>query len=151
MDIRHHKYKHNRLLGMSQSNAARAAGYSERYSRRKAHRIEKLLSGSIKEALERAGMTDKVLAQHAVEGLNAMKVVSAVIVGKDATDKTDDFIEVPDWTARHKYYETILRVTGRLSNSVNVLGNVSFTKMGDVIINDKVLEYNIGSDTNKST
>ena len=151
MNIRQYKYKCNRVLGMSQENAALAAGYSANMAAKKAYKIERAVNAGIKKALEQAGLTDKVLAQHAVQGLQATKVVSAVIVGKDATDKTDDFIDVPDWSSRHKYYDTVLKVTGRLKATPDSESNVNFTKMGDVIINNQVLEYKIGSDTNKST
>ena len=52
------KYKANRISGMSQYNAARAAGYSEKYSKQ-ACRIDKLVKDSIIDALEQAGLTDK--------------------------------------------------------------------------------------------
>jgi len=56
--------------------------------------------------------------------MKANKVVSAVIVGKDADEKTNDFIDVPDWSARHRYYDTILKLRGKLTNGHNLHVNV---------------------------
>lgn len=84
MNIRQEKYKSNRLLGMTQYAAARAAGYSETRSRQ-ACRIEKLVKASIIEELEIAGVTDKVQAREIAKlvfdkdkkiALAALKLVS---------------------------------------------------------------------------
>ena len=84
---------------MSQTDAARAAGYSEKYCRQ-ACRIEKLAKVSLQTYLERAGITDKKLAEHAAQGLEATKLVGL------------DNEEHPDWMARHKYFITALELKG---------------------------------------
>lgn len=97
---------------MNQYNAARAAGYSEAYSRNA--RAGKVVKGCMADAFEQAGLTDKKIVEHALEGLYANKAISANITYGDADEKTTDFIDVPEWSARHKYFETILKLTERL-------------------------------------
>jgi len=103
MNLRQQKYKANRLAGMNQYNAARAAGYSEIYSRQ-ASRVEKLVKASLSDAFEQAGVTDKFIVEVAKQGLTATKN------GK------------PDYFARHKYLETISKMTDRLRDKVEHTG-----------------------------
>lgn len=85
-------------------NAARAAGYSEGYSRNaKAERVAKI---SMADAFEQAGITDKFLVKYAKEGLEAMK-----LYGKDSE-------EFADWATRHRFFETILKLTDKLRDKV---------------------------------
>lgn len=125
MNTRQQKYKKNRLIGMSQYNAARAAGYSEKYSR-VACRIEQSVKVSMAAAFEQAGFTDKTIVSHALEGMKANKVISCNVIApdgegmKDANSMTKDFIDVPDWNARHRYFETSLKLVNKLQDSVAV-------------------------------
>ncbi len=68
--------------------------------------------------LEEAGITDKLLQNKIMEGLDANRTVSARITiknqDKGANTQTDDFIDVPDFIARHKYLETALKLKRRL-------------------------------------
>lgn len=64
--------------------------------------------------LEEAGITDKLLQQKIMEGMEATRTVSAKIIGKTADSQTDDFIDVPDFMARHKYLETALKLKKRM-------------------------------------
>jgi hypothetical protein len=105
-------YRKNRIDGMSKKAAALKAGYSFTYATRQGKKLDRVVN--MDEWLQQAGLTDKALSLHAQEGLSATKAVSAVIVGKDANERTDDFIDVPDWGARHKYFETILKLRGKL-------------------------------------
>ena len=79
----------------------------------------------ISDALEAEGVSDHYLAKKIKEGAEATKVISARIIVKKgaptsmangelplADERTDDFIEVPDYGVRHKYVETGLRVKG---------------------------------------
>lgn len=75
---------------------------------------ENLAKLSYTDFLEVAGVTDLLLQQKIMEGLSADKTVSARITGKDADSGTDDFIDVPDYMARHKYLETALKLKKRL-------------------------------------
>jgi hypothetical protein len=143
MNTRRQLYKANRIKGMNQYNAARAAGYSETYSRQ-ACRVEELVKVSMTEAFEQAGITDKYLVQHAIDGLNANRTVSAIITGKDAGAADKDFIDVPDWTARHKYYDTILKLTERMKDKLELSGHVKVTKMDTIVKGSRLMEYNLG-------
>lgn len=103
MNLRLKKYKQNRLKGMNQYNAARAAGYSETTARTKNHKLEKSIKVDMIDLLDQVGLTDKALAEHIQEGLYE----SVKPYGKDGD-------EGPDWAARHKYCETILKLKGKL-------------------------------------
>ena len=59
--LRQQRYKINRIAGMNQYNAAKAAGYSENYSRNA--RPERVVKGSIVNALEQAGLTPSYRAK----------------------------------------------------------------------------------------
>lgn len=113
LNVRQIKYKKYRMEGYSKYSAARLAGYSHSTATGAKH-IEERIPGFDK-ALEMAGLTDSVLAIHAAEGLNAMRLQTCDIYvkkdkdGKIHLNKTSDFIEVPDWHVRHRYLETILR------------------------------------------
>lgn len=126
-------YKKNRILGMTQINAARAAGYSEKYARQ-ACRIENIIKVSLQDAFERAGLTDKKIVEFALSGMVANKVVSANITYGEADSKTNDFIEVPDWMVRHKFLETILKMTDRLREKVEHSGKVDITERMVVVL-----------------
>ena len=114
-------YKKNRILGMTQVNAARAAGYSEKYAQQ-ACRIERIVKVSLADAFERAGLTDKRIVEYALNGMVANKVVSANITYGDADSKTTDFIDVPDWQVRHKFFETSLKLSDKLRDKVEHSG-----------------------------
>jgi len=119
MNIRLQKYKKNRLKGMNQYNAAIAAGYSHSTAW-KSNRLEKGVKGCMADLLEQAGLTDKYLVQFMKKGLNAKK-----LYGKDAA------IKHADWGARHKFAETILKMSGKLKvevegeNGNKVLPNIT--------------------------
>ena len=72
--------------------------------------------------LEAAGVTDNLLQKKIMEGLDATKVVSAVKTSKDATADSTDFIDVPDYVARHKYLETVLKLKRRLVERQEITG-----------------------------
>ena len=85
MNLRQQKYKANRLKGMTQYNAARAAGYSENYSKQ-GSRIEKVVIDSIQNTLEQAGMTDKFMAEQLVKwasGKNGKIAMTALRLAAD--------------------------------------------------------------------
>ena len=46
------------------------------------------------------------------KGIDATRPVSAIIVGAKADERTNDFIEVPDWDARHKFVRLACRLLG---------------------------------------
>lgn len=126
MNIRLQKYKKNRIAGMNIVNAARAAGYSESFSKGKACRLEKSVKVSMADAFERAGFTDKAVVEYALEGMKALKLQSCnIYISKPSAESIDaeklvinknsnDFVEVEDWNARHKFFETFLKMTDKL-------------------------------------
>ena len=95
---------------MNQYNSARAAGYSETYSRQ-ACRIEKLVKVSLADKFEQKGLTDNAIADFALNGMNN----ATKLFGKDA-------IEHPDWQSKHKFFETICKMTGRITEQVKHSG-----------------------------
>jgi len=70
--------------------------------------------------MEEAGITDHLLQQKIIEGLDANRTISAISTykaaseAKNATGQTTDFIDVPDFAIRHKYLETALKLKRRL-------------------------------------
>lgn len=91
--------------------------------------------------LEEAGITDNLLQQKILEGLEATKQIGArkIVQGAktgheikvDAMTDTDDFIEVEDYAIRHKYLETALKLKKRLTDKLQLEGEI---KVEGVII-----------------
>lgn len=120
---------------MNQVNAARAAGYSEEYAKQ-ACRIEKLVKVSLADEFERAGLTDKTIVAHALAGLNALKLQSCnIYISKPNAESIDndkliinknsnDFVEVEDWNARHKYFNSICEMTERIRHRIEHSGEI---------------------------
>ena len=118
------KYKHNRLLGMSQYNAAISAGYSPKTATH-ACDVDRVVKSSMYEEFERAGLTGKVQAQQITEmALTASKIQNATLLVKsDETGKmvavksSDDFIEVPDYANRLSAHKLAAQLKGQLSDA----------------------------------
>jgi hypothetical protein len=87
--------------------------------------LQQQIQDDLKELLKQF---DSLLEQHLPdltlldvlkEGLSATKVISAMVVApdgegmKDANSMTRDFVEVPDFMARHKYLDTAFRIKNR--------------------------------------
>ncbi len=95
-------------------NAARSAGYSHNTAKKDGKRIENLAKLGLSDAFEQAGLTDKAIIAYALEGLEAIKLQSINF----------KIHEVPDWTIRHKYLESIAKMTGRLKEKdININNN----------------------------
>ena len=58
------------------------------------------------------------------EGARANRTIST-ISGSKANGQTVDFIDVPDWDARHKFLTTILKLKGRLKDNDSDSGEVT--------------------------
>lgn len=97
---------------ISMAEAMREVGYSEASVSKPS---EVTNSKGWQELMDKYLPDDKVLATHEA-GLEATKVVSAVIVGKDANDKTNDFIDVPDYPTRLKAVELAYKVKKKIGN-----------------------------------
>lgn len=113
MNTRQQKYKKFRLEGYSAFAAAIKAGYSKNTAINARKNIENRLNFDL--ILESEGLTDNALAKHAMEGFLADKVVSV------ESDETTDSgrtrfvnVTVPDWVARHKYFESILKLRNKI-------------------------------------
>ncbi len=114
------------IEGKSNAEACRLAGYAETTVSSKATEIVDRVvgkSGGISAVMDEAGISDRKLVKKLAEGLDATKVISAVLIApsgeemKEASGATKDFIEVPDFIARHKYIESGLKLRGHLKNS----------------------------------
>lgn len=73
--------------------------------------------------LEKHLPDDKLLTKHE-EALEATKVVSARIIGKDADSRTDDFIDVPDYPTRLKAVELGYKVKGKYIETPPSVNNI---------------------------
>lgn len=98
MNVRRQLYKKYRLEGYSAYSAAVKAGYSKNTAKNARKYMEN--NGDFSEILEQAGLTDTFLAKHAEKGINATK------------DNGN-----PDWHARHKYYETSLKLRNKVKEA----------------------------------
>jgi hypothetical protein len=107
------RYKYNRGIGMSRKSAALAAGYSKRLAMRKHVDVPNVDFPAL---FEQAGMTNLKKVERCIEGMNACD--------KKVTRGGYEYI-VPNWTVRHKFFETMLRLCGNLqpgqTNQTNVL------------------------------
>ena len=105
---------------VSISAEMRKAGYSECTSK---HPNKLTESDGWKELLDKY-CKDEDIAKTLQEGMKASKTVSA-ITGKDANAGTVDFIDVPDYSVRHKYLETAVKLKGKVPKE-NEGGNVNY-------------------------
>jgi hypothetical protein len=112
MNDRQARYKLNRIVGMARGHAARAAGYSESYIKNSGRRLGGKASvavATLKDWMEMSGITEKQLAKHAYEGLNAVKNSGN-----------------PDWQARAQYFKSILELLGHLKGeSSGTVNNIN--------------------------
>lgn len=93
------------------------AGFSESTANKQSKRtVEKSsIKGPLLKAMDKVGITDEYLAQGLKDGLEAYKVVSAVLMPgakgeggegmKDAGSATLDTVDVPDFMARKGYQD----------------------------------------------
>lgn len=107
--------------GKSKKEAAIEANYSRRSAGQNANEALAIpkVKRAIEIALEKAGLTDNRVAEVLNEGLQANRVISAIVIKKkgtaemaEANENTNDFIEVPDHAVRHKYLETLVDLRG---------------------------------------
>lgn len=99
---------------------------------------ENLTKLDYEDFLEEAGITDNLLQQKIIEGLESTKPIAAlVLVSGDKPMKTKDNegqIEVPDYAIRHKYLETALKLKKRLKERMDVTTN-------DKELNVTIMDY----------
>jgi phage terminase small subunit len=138
LNIREKLFIKNLACGMSQAEAAIKAGYSKKYADSFASRKvrESKVALAFAEILDKHGVTDDRIASVISEGLEAMKVISCNVIAEeskeDANSMTKDFIDVPDWLARHKFVDSTLKVKGYLKEKldVNLKGDINIKIKG---------------------
>lgn len=118
--------------GGNVSRAMIEAGYSPATAKSPQKLTE---SKGWEELMEKYLPDDKVLQAHQA-GLEATKVVSAIIVGKDANSKTTDFIDVPDHPTRMKAVELAYKVKKKIGND-----GTGVAVQVNTIISDKKQAY----------
>ena len=74
---------------------------------------------SISDTLDKIGVTDEKIATTVLDGMEANKPISAV-AGRDASEASVDFIDVPDWSNRLKATELASKMKGHLKDRVDV-------------------------------
>ncbi len=94
--------------------AAKAAGYKYPKSRGPENVEKSSVKAAIQQLMDKKGITWGRIADKLSEGLDAKKVVSAIITGKDADSRTDDFIEVPDYATQHKFMDSAIKIREKL-------------------------------------
>ena len=143
MTLRQIKYKKNRLIGMNQRDAAIAAGYSASMANKQTHRLESVVKSSIVNELDRAGLTDRRIAQQLSEiASTANKLQSCdIFIQMDAEGKThlnknsNDFIEIPDHAIRIKALELSVKLKKHLNENV-ILDQSEHTHL-TIVVEDK--------------
>jgi hypothetical protein len=118
LSIKQRKFLKNLAEGCTQKDAAIKAGYSKRSA--KAIATENLTKPSLRtpflQMLESKGINDARLADSIAAGLDATKVISCNVIAAegmaDANGMTKDFVDVPDFMARHKFVDTCLKLRG---------------------------------------
>ncbi len=126
--VRKQIIKKKLLEGSTKKDALLAAGYPLSTATKKGTSICKPImeDPDFIKTLRDRGMTDDKLADVAVEGLDATKVISAMVIMpsgegmKEASGMTKDFIEVPDYDARHKFLVTGLKLKGHLKDKMDI-------------------------------
>ena len=90
----------------------RKAGYSNSMSKHPARITQ---TKGFENILKKAGISDNRLATRLSEGLDSVKVVGYLNNKVKGAEKvSDEFVEVPDMYARHKYLLTALELKGHL-------------------------------------
>lgn len=99
MSNRRQLYKINRQLGMSKLNAGLAAGFPMSMISRRG--LESPAPADFVMLFERKRMTRQKKVEHILEGMQANKI---------SVDKNGGEHESPDWNARYKYTELMLKL-----------------------------------------
>ena len=103
--------------GMEPKEAAKEVGYSEGYVNSNIETIlaKPAVKAKFTEIMEKIGLDDETLALALKDGITANKVISAVVTKtkldpelEDANGASYDFVEVPDYTNRHRFLKTAL-------------------------------------------
>lgn len=147
------KYRRNRFeLGMSQYNAARAAGYSDGFARSHAHRTDRVVKVGIVDELEQAGATDRFMARKLFDIANtATKLQSCTLLveeddgGDLKITSKDGKIEVPDLHLQKESIELMAKIKKQLS-SAPLIPTEGYTKMTIVVEKENPKEESSAGD-----
>lgn len=124
---RQRAYRNNRLKGMNQYNAARAAGYSHATAQKNGGRLERQGRAGLKDLMEQAGFTDKFIIDYINQGLKATR-----LFGAEATEHAD-------WVAREKFFARLLELEEKIVKpGVNV--HVDNSKHVTYVLSDRMKE-----------
>jgi len=101
--------------GKKQKVAAKEAGLNEQYASDVLKKPE--VRATLVNLMDKAGLSDKNLLSVHKEMLGASKTVSIVpkkgeTEGRDATESSVEFVDVPDWQARGKALEMGYKLKG---------------------------------------
>jgi len=101
--------------GLTVSQAARRAGYSENTIDDRIHEIlgRSRVKMAIDQIMDSLGISNERLAEALNAGLEATKFVP---VGNSEDLGCKAYVEVPDFIIRHRFLETVLYLKGFLSN-----------------------------------
>jgi hypothetical protein len=86
---------------------------------------ENLAKLSFPELMEEMKLTDVALMNVGIEGMQATKQISGIVIGGKSVDvdsESSNFVEVPDYAVRHKYWETMLKLKKRLGQEKSTVG-----------------------------
>jgi hypothetical protein len=114
--------------GYSKKDALLTAGYSQNTATKNPDAVlgKNAVVRALMKAFEKRGINEDRLAEKQAELLDANKVVSAVIIGSDATEKTHDFVEVPDNLTRVKALELAYKVRGDFAPELHAVVTESY-------------------------
>ena len=126
LTIREQKVVSNLMAGMNKKDALLSAGYAESTATKVPDEIigKNRIQKAIKDRMEEMDLDDQTFLDTLKEGLQATKIISAIVIApagegmKEAGGMTRDFIEVPDFDARHKYLTTGLKLKGHLRDKI---------------------------------
>lgn len=141
----------NKVTHGNQTASARAAGYAfpEVSACENFHKPK--FRAAFEALIDECGLSDVSLIGKIKEGLNATKLQSCNLVFKKDEDgkfiaeqNANDFVEIEDYNARHKYLETALKLKRRLGinddagqNDTSPISNITIIRAENVQINNK--------------
>ena len=108
-------------LGYPHTTAAKKAGYSPKSFRNSALQNVKNYTHAFREAFSILGLGLPEISEKIKEGCEATRTISASVIVKSddpvvrdhkATGLSVDFIDVPDFLARHKYLDSTIKLQG---------------------------------------
>lgn len=144
MPLKQRRFFKELLRSKNAKEAAIKAGYSPKAAKVTACRILTDVNPTFIQILEKHGLTEDKIAQTLVEGLEASTLFffGGKLMGRlndSAIEKLsklgitlsgDDFLEIPDRYARHKFLETLIKL--RMPNYANP--KVPVEMSGDITI-----------------